>query len=59
MLNSVVNSINVWVAAMVCVCVCVCVFTGQPFDVVGLGVKVDQGLSCVRHYISRSSDKSL
>ena len=38
---------------------CVCVFTGQPFDVIGLGVKVDQGLPCAHHNIPRSSGKPL
>ena len=38
----------------------VCVFYGLTFlDVVRLGVKVDQGLPCVRHYIPRSSGKPL
>ena len=37
----------------------VCVFTGKPFVVDGLGVKVDQGLPCVRHYIPRSGGKPL
>ena len=30
----------------VCVCVCVCLQVNHP-DVIRLGVKVDQGLSCV------------
>ena len=38
----------------------VCVFYGLTFlDVVRLGVKVDQGLPCVRYYIPRSSGKPL
>ena len=41
-------------AAIECVCVCL---RANNFDVVGLGVKVDQGLPCVRHYIPRSSGK--
>ena len=43
-------------AAWVCVCVCL---RANHLDVVRLGVKVDQGLPCVRHYIPRSSGKSL
>ena len=43
----------------VCVCVCVCVFTSQPFVVDGLGIKVDQGLPCIRHYIPKSGGKPL
>ena len=40
---------------VVCVYVCVCL-QANHFDVIGLGVKVDQGLPCVCHYILRSSD---
>ena len=29
------------------------------FEVIRLGIKVDLGLPCVRHYISRSSGKPL
>ena len=51
-------------AAIECVCVCVCVrvrvcLRANNFDVIGLGVKVDQGLPCVRHFIPRSSGKWL
>ena len=46
----------VCVCVYVCVCVCVCL-RANNFDVIGLGVKVDQGLPCVRHYIPRSSGK--
>ena len=50
--------VYVWVC--VCVCVCVCVYLRvNHSDVIRLGVKVDQGLSCVRHYIPRSSGKPL
>ena len=38
--------------------VCVCL-QANHFDVIGLGVKVDQGLPCVCHNISRSSGKPL
>ena len=37
-----------------CVCVCVCSWVNH-FDVIRLGVKVDQGLPCVRHCMPRSS----
>ena len=40
------------------VCMCVCL-RANHFDVVSLGVKVDQGLPCVCHYIPRSSGKPL
>ena len=52
----------VCVCACVCVCVCMCVCVclwANHLDVVRLGVKVDQGLPCVRHYIPRSSGKPL
>ena len=39
--------------------VCVCVYGLTFLDVARLGVKVDQGLPCVRHYIPRSSGKPL
>ena len=46
--------------ACVCVCVCVCVcLRVNPSDNIRLGVKVDQGLPCVRDYIPRSSGKLL
>ena len=48
----------VCVCLCVCVCVCVCVWANH-LDVVRLGIKVDQGLHCVRHYIPRSSGKPL
>ena len=48
------------VCACVCVSVCVCVcLPANHLDVFRLGVKVDQGLPCVRHYIPRSSGKPL
>ena len=41
-------------------CKAVCVFLpANHNDLIWLGVKVDQGLPCVRHRISRSSDKPL
>ena len=50
----------------VCVCVCVCVYVCvcmglqvNHTDVTRLGVKVDQGLPCLHHYILRSSGKPL
>ena len=41
------------------VCVCVCLWANQLFQVIRLGIMVDQGLPCVYHYISRSSGKLL
>ena len=38
--------------------VCVCL-PANHFDVIRLGVKVDQGLPCVHHYILRLSYMSL
>ena len=43
----------------VCLCVCVCVCLRVNNDVIRLGVKVEQGLPCVRHYIPRSSGEPL
>ena len=40
------------------VCVCVCL-RANHLDVVRLGVKGDQDLPCVRHYIPRSNGKPL
>ena len=40
--------------ARVCVCLQAC-----HFDVIGLGIKVDQGILCIRHYITRSNGKPL
>ena len=37
----------------VCVCVCVCVCCVYRLTIIGLGVKVNQGLPCVRYYIPR------
>ena len=46
--------------SLVCVCVCVCVcLRVNHCDIIRLGVKVDQGLPCVRHYIPRLSGKPL
>ena len=42
----------------VCVYVCVCLRVNHN-DVIWLGVKVDQGLSCLHHHIPRSSGKPL
>ena len=39
------------------VCGCGCL-RANHFDVIGLGIKVDQGLPCVPHYIPRSNGKS-
>ena len=49
------------IVTFVCVyvCVCVCVYGLTFLDIVRLGIKVDQGLPCVHHYISRSSGKPL
>ena len=49
--------VNVLIAVC-CVCVCVCLRTNH-FDVIRLGLKVDQGLPCICLYIPRLSDKSL
>ena len=48
----------VCVCFCVCVCVCVCLRVNHH-DVIELGLKVDRGLPCVRHYIPRSNDKPL
>ena len=52
----------VCVRACVCVCLSVCVCECLQInhnDITWLGVKADQGLPCVRHYIPRSSDTPL
>ena len=46
-----------WVGVGVDVCRCGCL-RANHFDVIGLGIKVDQGLPCVPHYIPRSNGKS-
>ena len=36
--------------------VCECLHVNHS-DVIRLGIKVDQGLPCIRHYIPRSNEK--